>query len=62
MFEAMRVGLGRAGEAPILTIQEARQTLRLPREMPAGDTVPEQPAPTAAPEPEQTETTDAPDD
>jgi HK97 family phage portal protein len=62
MFEAMRVGLGRAGEAPMLTIQEARQTLRLPREMPAGETVPEQMAPTLAPEPEQTETTDAPDD
>ena len=42
MFEAMRVGLGRAGEAPILTIEEARQTLRLPRQMPAGDTIPDE--------------------
>lgn len=40
MFEAMRIGLGRAGEAPILTIEEARQTLRLPRQMPAGETIP----------------------
>ena len=40
MFEAMRTGLGRSGEAPILTIEEARQTLRLPRQMPAGDTIP----------------------
>lgn len=40
MFEAMRVGLGRAGEAPMLTMQEARQTLRYPRQMPAGDTIP----------------------
>jgi hypothetical protein len=55
----MRVGLGRAGESPILTIEEARQTLRLPRQMPAGDTMP-QPTPT---ETEQiTETADAPDD
>jgi HK97 family phage portal protein len=44
MFEAMRVGLGRAGEAPIMTIEEARQTLRLPRQMPEGDTVPQQTA------------------
>lgn len=59
MFEAMRVGLGRAGEAPILTIEEARQTLRLPRQMPAGDTMP-QPTPTEAQQ--ITETADAPDD
>lgn len=58
MFEAMRTGLGRAGEAPILTIEEARQTLRLPRQMPAGDTVP---TPTAAPE-QTPEPTDAPND
>lgn len=58
MFEAMRVGLGRAGEAPMLTIEEARQTLRLPRQMPEGDTIPN-PSPTA--EPEQTvEPVDAP--
>lgn len=62
MFEAVRTGLGRAGEAPILTIEEARQILRLPREMPAGDTVP-QPAIAAPAEPEQTtEPSDAPDD
>lgn len=60
MFEAMRTGLGRAGEAPILTIEEARQTLRLPRQMPAGDTVPTPSAP-AAPEP-TVEPSDAPDD
>ena len=51
MFEAMRVGLGRAGESPILTIEEARQTLRLPRQMPAGDTVPSAQTP-EPPEPE----------
>jgi hypothetical protein len=51
MFEAMRVGLGRAGESPILTIEEARQTLRLPRQMPTGDTVPSA-QPLEAPEPE----------
>jgi HK97 family phage portal protein len=41
MFDAVRIGLGRAGEPPILTIQEGRQMLRLPRQMPEGDTVPE---------------------
>jgi HK97 family phage portal protein len=59
MFEAMRVGLGRAGEPAMLTIEEARETLRLPRQMPAGDTVP---VAIPATEPEQTDTTDAPDD
>lgn len=39
MFEAMRVGLGRAGEQSLLTVEEARQTLRYPRQMPAGDTI-----------------------
>ena len=42
MFEAMRVGLGRAGEQPVLTVEEARQTLRYPRQMPSGDTIPTQ--------------------
>lgn len=42
MFEAMRVGLGRAGEQSLLTVEEARQTLRYPRQMPAGDTIPTQ--------------------
>lgn len=40
MFDAMRVGLGRAGEPPILTVEEARNMLRLPRKMPEGDTTP----------------------
>lgn len=52
MYEAMRIGLGRAGEPPILSIEEARQTLRLPRKMPEGDTLP---LPTG-------EQTDEPDD
>lgn len=59
MFEAIRVGMGRAGEAPLLTVEEGRHMLRLPRKMPKGDTIP-QPAPT---ETEQTvEPVDAPDD
>lgn len=33
MFEAIRTGLGRAGEAPLLTVEEGRGLLRLPREM-----------------------------
>lgn len=33
MFEAIRVGLGRAGEQPILTVEEGRGLLRLPRQM-----------------------------
>lgn len=49
MFQAIRIGLGRAGEAPVLTIEEARQMLRLPRQMrgtvPAND-------PAAAPGPD----------
>ena len=52
MFEAMRVGLGRAGESAILTVEEARQTLRLPRQMPQGDTMP---VTTAQPAPVETE-------
>jgi HK97 family phage portal protein len=33
MFEAMRIALGRAGEPAFMTIEEARDRLRLPREM-----------------------------
>jgi HK97 family phage portal protein len=33
MFNAVRVGLGRAGEPAFLTLEEARQMLRLPKEM-----------------------------
>lgn len=39
MFDAVRVALGRAGEPAFMTIEEARQLLRLPREMQG--TVPE---------------------
>jgi len=39
MFEAIRIGLGRAGEAPVLTIEEARRMLRLPQKLTG--TVPE---------------------
>jgi len=45
MFEAVRIGLGRAGEPPILTIEESRQILRLPKEMVG--TVPATAAPAA---------------
>lgn len=40
MFEAIRVGIGRAGESPLLTVEEGRHILRLPRKMPQGDTIP----------------------
>ncbi len=40
MFEAMRIGLGRAGEQAVVTVEEARQSLRYPRQMPEGDTKP----------------------
>jgi HK97 family phage portal protein len=33
MFEATRIALGRAGEPAFMTLEEARQLLRLPREM-----------------------------
>ncbi|MFN6976565.1 MAG: phage portal protein [Gemmobacter sp.] len=33
MFEAVRIGLGRAGEPAFMTVEEGRQMLRLPREM-----------------------------
>lgn len=33
MFESVRVALGRAGEPAFMTLEEARQLLRLPREM-----------------------------
>lgn len=33
MFEGVRIGLGRAGEPPILTVEEARRMVRLPRRM-----------------------------
>jgi len=36
MIEAMRAGLGRAGEQPIISLQEARQILRFPQEFPGG--------------------------
>ena len=58
MVDAVRIGLGRAGEPPLFTIEEGRQMLRLPRQMPAGDAIPQ---PVAAPE-QTTETADAPDD
>lgn len=33
LFEAVRIGLGRAGEPPILSIEEGRTMLRLPKKM-----------------------------
>ena len=39
MFEAVRIGLGRAGEPQFIGLSEGRNMLRLPREMPAGDKV-----------------------
>lgn len=45
MFEAVRIGLGRAGEPPILTVEEGRHILRLPKEMVG--TMPTQTAPAA---------------
>ncbi len=33
MFDAVRIGLGRAGEPAFLTLEEGRQLLRLPKEM-----------------------------
>lgn len=33
MFEAVRIGLGRAGEPPILTVEESRQMIRMPKTM-----------------------------
>ncbi len=50
MFDAVRTGLGRAGESAIITLEEGREKLGYPRKM-AG-TVPtfEQPAAPAAPE------------
>jgi HK97 family phage portal protein len=53
MFDAVRVGLGRAGEPAILSVEEGRSMLRLPRQIPAGDTLPQQTAqPAPQPEPE----------
>ena len=47
MFEAVRIALGRAGEAAFMTIEEARTLLRLPKQM-AG-TIPANAAPAPAP-------------
>lgn len=55
MVEAVRIALGRAGEPPIMTIEEARTVLRLPRQM-AG-TVPTAPV---APEAEDDNTGEVP--
>lgn len=59
MFEALRVGLGRAGEPAFITTAEARQFLRLPKEPPGGLPDPataappaDDPAPPPAQEPE----------
>ena len=46
MVEAVRTAIGRAGEAAIMSIEEARQVLRLPRKM-QGE-APQQPAKPAA--------------
>lgn len=55
MFEAARIGLGRAGEPSLLTREEARHMLRFPKQMegtvPTQTTAPADPAPPAdAPE------------
>lgn len=42
MFEAVRIGLGRAGEPQIMGLSEGREMLRLPRKMPAGDIIPKE--------------------
>ncbi|TFL16423.1 phage portal protein [Jannaschia formosa] len=49
MFDAVRIALGRAGEPAFMTLEEARELLRLPREMQG--TIPE----TAAIETEETD-------
>ncbi len=48
MMEAIRVGLGRAGERPIITQNEGRRMMRL-ADMPGGDTL--EPTPAANPQP-----------
>jgi len=49
MIEAMRAGVGRAGEQPLISLSEARQILRLPKEIPGG--APPVNAPPVAPDP-----------
>ncbi len=52
MAEGVRIGLGRAGEPSILTIEEARRIMRLPRRMDGTLPTPTQPQTQPAPEPE----------
>lgn len=56
IFEAVRIGLGRAGEPAVLTIEEARHMLRLPRQM--SGTVPQNAPPVPAPPADDTTTPD----
>ena len=53
MFEAVRIGLGRAGEPPLISVEEARHLLRFPRKMsgtsPTPQPAPADPAPAPAP-------------
>lgn len=50
MIEAVRTGLGRAGEQPIISLGEARQILRFPKEVPGGQPTVNAPQPPATQE------------
>ena len=52
MMEAVRIGLGRAGEAPFISVAEARQVLRFPKDMPADPQFKLNPPAAGAPPPE----------
>lgn len=56
LFDAIRVGLGRAGEPAVITVPEARRMLRMPRR-PDGDLPTNEPA---TPEPAPASTTEEP--
>ena len=53
MFDAVRVGLGRAGEPPIISVEEGRNMLRLPRKMTGTVPKPTQTAPEVPAQPEE---------
>jgi HK97 family phage portal protein len=48
LYDALRIGLGRAGEPAFLTVEEVRQMLRLPKQMQGTVPVPQQPEGDAA--------------
>lgn len=60
MMTALRTALGRAGEAPIMSIEEVRTMLRLPKEIKG--TVPQQTAPTAPGDVQPTDAEDTKDE